>query len=373
MSLAWKPGQSGSRVDSEHVFAVILAGGSGTRFWPLSRRARPKQLLDFWGGPSLLAQTARRIQGLISPERTYVVTNSLIHESVRRNLADVPAVQILAEPASRNTAPAIGLAAFEIARRDPEAIMVVLPSDHFITKPGVFRQAVTAACELACNEPVSVVIGITPSRPETGYGYIRLAQQVARRGRLAVYAVRKFTEKPGAAAARRYVQSGQYLWNAGLFIWRASTVIRHLERFQPRMAATLRRISDAGGIRAVRELNRFYPRLDNISIDYALMEKIPAIYAVAADLGWSDVGSWAAVFDLSRKDADGNSRSGPGLSIDSRRNMVYAPEKFVALVGVENLVIVESHDALLVCSQDRSQDVGKVARELESRRMTPLI
>jgi mannose-1-phosphate guanylyltransferase len=373
MNPAPKVGKLPARAVWQHVFVVILAGGSGTRFWPLSRRVRPKQLLEFLGGPSLLVQTVQRIHGLVSLERIVVLTNTRIRASVQRELAGFPGVQIVAEPASRNTAPAIGLAAFEIARRDPDAVMMVLPSDQLVTKPGMFRRAAAAACRLAQKESASVVIGITPSRPETGYGYIRLGPLQTRRSGWAVYRVLQFTEKPAAAVAKRYVRSGRYLWNAGMFIWRASTVISNLERFQPAMAATLRRIADAGGIQAPSVLNRLYPRLENISIDYALMEKIPAIHAVAADLGWSDVGSWAALYDLSRKDPEGNARPGPGLCIDAHSNMVYAPEKFVALVGVEDLVVVETSDALLVCSRHRSQDVGKVARQLERQRMISLI
>lgn len=349
----------------KHAYAVILAGGSGTRFWPLSRRARPKQLLKLFGKKSLLAQTLERLRGLIPPDRTFVFTNAIIQETVQRELPRVPRGQIVAEPTSRNTAPAIGLAAYEILRRDPEAVMVVLPSDHVIVMPERFRQALEAACKAAANGERSVVIGIKPAHPETGFGYIRLGRKEARGGDFSLFEVRQFTEKPSAAAARRYVRSGKYLWNAGMFIWKASTLTANIERFQPQMAKRLRSLLDAGGIQSPRAMGRHYPALDNISIDYALMEKISGVFAVAADIGWSDVGSWAAAYDLSSKDREENVRPPRALLLDSKRNMIVSAKKFVAAVGVEDLVIVETDDALLVCSRSRAQEVGNIVRELE--------
>jgi mannose-1-phosphate guanylyltransferase len=357
-----------------HTYAVILAGGSGTRFWPLSRRANPKQLLSLFGKQSLLEQTAQRIRALVPPERIYVFTNTMIHDAVRRQLPQVPEEQIVAEPASRNTAPAIGLAAFEIARRDAQGVMMVLPSDHVITKPGMFRQALAAGRRVAEEEGRSVVIGIKPSRPETGYGYIRLIKREGREGKAAISRVRQFTEKPPAATARRYVRSRQYLWNAGMFIWKASTLISNLDHYQPQMAAGLRRVVSDGGIRASKALKHWYPRLPNISIDYALMEHITNVWAVAAaDMGWSDVGSWAAAYELNPKDADRNVCPRSAYLLDCHGNMIVSSRKFVGAAGIENLIIVETDDALLVCSQDRSQDVGKIVRELERRGIKRLL
>ncbi|MGH9397586.1 MAG: mannose-1-phosphate guanylyltransferase [Terriglobia bacterium] len=347
-----------------HAYAMILAGGSGTRFWPLSRRAQPKQLLRLFGKESLLTQTSERLRGLIPPERTYIFTNALIREAIRRELPRVPRAQVIAEPASRNTAPAIGLAAYEILRRDPEGVMVVLPSDHIIAKPAVFRQAIAAACDVASSEGRSVVIGLKPARPETGFGYIRLGKQDRRANGPSVFAVLQFTEKPPLETAQRYVRSGNYLWNGGMFIWKASTLIANLKRFQPRMAAALRSISEGGGIRSEKTLKRLYPRLENISIDYALMEKVDNVHAISADMGWSDVGSWAAAYELSPKNEEENVCPPSGFTLDSRRNMIVSPRKFVATVGVEDLVIIETDDALLVCSRNHSQDVGKIVKEL---------
>lgn len=360
--------KTGSRdrrgVPFSHAYALILAGGSGTRFWPLSRRAQPKQLLKVFGKESLLAQTADRLRGLIPPEHTYVFTNALIRGAVERELPRIPAAQIVAEPASRNTAPAIGLAAWEIMRRDPDGIMIVLPSDHVIAKPAAFREALSTACQVASSDGRSVVLGLKPSQPETGFGYIQLGKKEGSGNGPAVFSVLRFTEKPPLAVAQRYVRSGRYLWNGGMFIWKASTLLNNLKRFQPKMSAALALIAQSGGIRSQKTLKRRYPRLENVSVDYALMERIDNVHAVAADIGWSDVGSWAAAYELIPKNGDGNVCPPSGIMLNSRRNLIISPGKFVAAVGIDDLVIVDTGDALLVASRSQSQDVGSIVKEL---------
>jgi mannose-1-phosphate guanylyltransferase len=356
-----------------HAYAVVLAGGSGTRFWPLSRRKHPKQLLKLFGSGTLLEQTVARIRPLIPPERTYVFTNEIVCREVCRRLPKIPRAQIVAEPASRNTAPTLGVAAHEILRRDSEGLMVVLPADHVIAKPAAFRRALQAACQMADTKGRSVVIGLRPSRPETGYGYVRVG---AREGRLAgqeIFKVVKFTEKPSLAIARRYVASGHYLWNGGMFIWRASTLLANFARFQAQMARQLTRIAAAGGVASSKSFHRLFPRLEKISIDYAIMEKISDIHTVAADIGWNDVGSWAVVYDLSKKDNEMNVRLGRSLSVDSRGNVIVAERGFVVTVGVHDLVIVETDDALLVCGRERSQDVGKAVQALDEAGLGALL
>jgi mannose-1-phosphate guanylyltransferase len=359
--------------DFEHAYAVILAGGSGTRFWPLSRRRRPKQLLNLLGERTLLEETVRRILPVIPAERIYVFTNGLLRAEIIRRLPQLPKAQIVAEPAGRNTAPTIGLAAHEILRRDPEGLMVVLPSDHVIRKPAAFRRALRAACRWAAVEGRSVTIGLEPTRPDTGYGYVRKGQRVARVAGQQVYQVERFTEKPPAATARRYLASGRYLWNGGMFIWRASTLLRNLARSRPEMARDLERIARADGARASRTLRRIFPRLEKISIDYAVMEKAPDVFVVAADIGWSDVGSWEVVYELQSKDSERNVRPRASLCLDARGNMIISPGKFVAAVGVRDLVIVETDDALLVAARERSQDVGKAVQELEKQGFVGLL
>ncbi len=351
----------------EHAYAVILAGGSGTRFWPLSRRQRPKQLLKLFGQGTLLEQTAARIRSVIPARRTYVFTNELLREEIVDLLPSIPPEQIVAEPVARSTAPTIGLAAHEILGRDPSGLMVVLPSDHVIRKPNVFRRVLRAGCRFATTEGRSVILGLKPTQPHTGFGYVRLGPLEERLDGQKIFRAMKFTEKPPLRVARRYVSSGRYLWNGGMFIWRASTLIRNLEEFQPRMARGLARIAEAGGVRSGETLRRLYPRLEKISIDYALMEKISDVFAVAADIDWSDVGSWSVVYELNRRDQEGNVRPRNSLCLASRGNMIVSSDKFVVTVGARDLIIVETDDALLVCGRRSSQDVGKAVQELERR------
>jgi mannose-1-phosphate guanylyltransferase len=348
-----------------HAYAVIMAGGSGTRFWPLSRRRRPKQLLTLLSKKTLLEETVDRLRGLLPPDRIFVYTSEFLKAACARCLRGIPRSHIIAEPAARNTAPTIGLAAHEIMRHDPDGIMIVLPADHIIRKVARFHRVLLAGCHWASVAGRSVTIGLKPESPETGYGYIQKGGRVAQLGGEEIFAVSRFTEKPPLKTARRYVASGGYLWNGGMFIWRAATLLRNLERAKPQMAKGLARISAAGGVRATHTLRRVFPRLERVSIDYAVMESISDCYVIEADMGWSDVGSWAVVYDLARKDRDGNARPRTSLTLDSQDNMIVAPRKTVVAVGVKNLVIVDTEDALLVADLRRSQDVGKAVQELD--------
>jgi mannose-1-phosphate guanylyltransferase len=356
-----------------HAYAVVMAGGSGTRFWPLSRRKHPKQLLELFGHGTLLEQAVARLHPLIPPERLYIYTNELIRREVCRRLPMIPRAQIVAEPASRNTAPTLGVAAHEILRRDPEGLMVVLPADHIITKPMEFQRVLRAGCETAQSDGRSVVIGLKPTRPDTGFGYVRIGTREARIAGQDIFRVEKFTEKPPLPLARQYAASGRYLWNGGMFIWRASTLLENFAKHQPRMAEQLARLAAAGGVNAAKAFRHLFPQFDKISIDYALMEKISDVHAVAADIGWDDVGSWAVVYALSAKDKEANVRPERGLCLDSQGNMIVAKRKFVVTVGVHDLVIVETDDALMVCARDRSQDVGKAVQALEKAGLGKLL
>jgi mannose-1-phosphate guanylyltransferase len=368
-----QPRQPGTRGRSAqgsafaHAYAVIMAGGSGTRFWPLSRRKHPKQLLALFGKHTLLEQTVTRLRGVIPPERIYIFTSEWVRDQIVRLLPRIPPNQIVAEPASRNTAPTLGVAAHEILRRDPDALMVALPADHVIQKPEAFRRALRAACQWASTEGRSVVLGIKPTRPDTGYGYVRFGSEAGRAAGEPIYQVEKFEEKPDLAAAQRYLASGDFCWNAGMFVWRATTLVHNLERFQPEMARQLEQICSGGGVRGHTKFRRIFPKLQKISIDYALMQRIPNVFGVSADIGWSDVGSWGVVYDLEEKDGQGNVQPPETISIQSGGNMIVSPRKLVVTVGVQNMVIVETKDALLVCGREHSQDVGKAVQELERR------
>jgi mannose-1-phosphate guanylyltransferase len=353
--------------DFEHAYAVIMAGGSGTRFWPLSRRQCPKQLLKLLGTKTLLEETVERIRNFIPPQRTYVFTNEILKAACARCLRGIPPSQIIAEPAARNTAPTIGLAAHEILRHDPDGLMVVLPSDHVIRKAAAFRRVLRAACRWASQGSRSVIVGLKPTRPETGYGYVKRGQAVGAVAGTTIFAVECFTEKPALDTAHKYLRTGRYLWNGGMFIWRASTLLHHLQRSKPGMARELAKLAAAGGAGVPRVFRRIFPRLEKVSVDYAVMEEITDCFVVEAEIGWSDVGSWAVVHELLPKDADGNVRPTNSLSLDSCGNMIIAPGRFVVTVGVENMVVVETEDALLVVPRNRSQDVGKAVQELERR------
>jgi mannose-1-phosphate guanylyltransferase len=360
--------------------AVILAGGRGTRFWPRSRMRTPKQLLNIVGHRTMLEQTLERLTPLFPPSRIWIVTNEEQAAAVRRQVRGVPAGNILAEPAGRNTAAAIGLAAVHIARRSPRALMAVLPADHFIAQAARYRRIVRAALEVAHRGPHLVVLGIPPTRPDTGFGYIERGRHAARAAGQPVFAVRRFTEKPALPLARRYVASGRFDWNAGMFFWSARNYLAALEQFLPATRRALERLAGSMGTRGYsRALRRIYPRLKNISVDYAVMEPATRpgsrwrVFVLPAEVGWTDIGSWAAVYELLARRRGENVSVGDVLALDAAGNFLWSPEKFVAAVGVRDLVVVETPDALLICPRDRAQDVGKVVKELERRKRRELL
>lgn len=358
-----------AKAKKTEAHAVILAGGRGTRFWPRSRLRTPKQLLNIVGSDSMLVETVRRLAPDFPPSRIWVVTNKEQVEAVRKQLRRVPGGQILAEPVGRNTAAAIGLAAVHLARRSPNALMAVLPADHFIRDAARYRKIVRAALEVAKRGPNLVVLGIPPTRPETGYGYIERGAEMQQAQGEPVYPVQRFTEKPKMELAAEYVESGQYDWNAGMFFWRVDTFLDCLENYLPATRAALEQIAASIGTRKYsRTLARIYPKLENISVDYAVMERATQtntagdvrVFVLPADVGWSDIGSWAAVYELMTRQLGGNVISGDGYARDAEGNYVWAPGKFVAVLGVKDLVVVETPDALLICPRDRAQDVGKI-------------
>jgi mannose-1-phosphate guanylyltransferase len=350
-----------------HAHAVILAGGSGTRFWPASRRKRPKQLLrDVFVPGTLLERTVERIRPLIPADRVHIFTNTLLKPQIGKLLPQVPRSQIVAEPAARNTAPTLGLAAHEILRRDPDGMMVILPSDHLIAKPAVFRQVLRAALDWAATEGRSALVGVNPAWAHTGFGYIRRGSLAGEVRGQKIYQVASFQEKPDPETAAGYLASGDYFWNGGMFIWRAATLVANLERFEPEMADGLAKIARAGGAASSKTLNRIYPKLKKISIDYAVAERAAEAYVIPADFGWSDVGSWSEVYAARPRDAHGNARPKRSFCLDAQGNLISA-KRFVAAVGVRDLIIIETDDAILVADRNRTQDVGKAVTAMAEK------
>lgn len=368
------------------VHAVILAGGRGTRFWPRSRTRTPKQLLNIVGKSTMLQQTVERLRPFIPPERIWTVTNSEQAAQVARQLPASARKRILTEPLGRNTTAAIALAAVHVRRAARgDALLAVLPADHYIAQPHRYRQILRAALDAARQPGRMVVLGIPPTRPETGFGYVERGQGQHFVNGFAIFPVRRFTEKPELTVARDYVASGNYFWNAGMFFWRVSTFLDALKEFLPKTFDAMESLSLHIAKRSYApHLKKTYLRLENISVDYAILEKAASgansasgatenVSVIPADIGWSDIGSWAAVYELLVKRAGENIFSGPGQTLDAEGNFLSSPDKFIAAIGIRDLVVVETPDALLICPRDRAQDVSKIVKSLEERKLKKLL
>lgn len=362
------------------ICAVLLAGGRGTRFWPRSRTRTPKQLLSITGRETMLRQTLARLAPIVPSQNVWIVTNVAQAGAVRRDMGRTEKFHILTEPLGRNTAAAIGLAAIHLASAHGDALMAVLPSDSYVADPGRYRTLMRAAIDLARHPENLVVLGVPPTRPETGYGYIERGGVSVRRRGVAAYAVKRFTEKPDLPLAKKYAASGKYLWNAGMFFWRVSTFLENLRRFLPATHAALMDVSrHIGRPSYVSAVRRMYRRIENISVDYAIMEPAtrlsgpPKVFAIPADIGWSDIGSWDAVYELLASKPNANVSAGPVFTLDAEGNYLWSSRKFIAAIGVRDLVFVETEDAVLLCPRSRSQDVGKIVKWLEDRKLAKLL
>jgi len=339
--------------------ALILAGGSGTRFWPASRRDRPKQLLPLDGERSLLARTVERLAPLVPAGNVWISTTEALAGAIRAELPDLAADRVITEPAGRNTAPAIAASLLAMPEPARRGAVAVLPSDHRVADPGAFRRALAAAFDAAESQDRIVALGVVPRWAETGFGYLELGGSVA--GAAGLREVVRFREKPDRATAEAFVASGNHLWNAGIFVFRGTTLLAELERHAPELAAGLAAIP-----REPARREELYRALPAISVDYAVMEKTDRLAALPLDCGWDDLGSWQALYEVLPADAEGNRARGGLVALDARDTLVFAPAGTVALLGVEGLVVVHTGDAVLVLPRERAQEVRRLVERLEA-------
>ncbi len=355
------------------MMALIMAGGSGTRFWPKSRESHPKQLLQIVGEGTMLQNTVRRLSPLIADERIFIVCKESQREAILAQVPRLPAQNIIVEPWGKSTAPCIGLAALFMRKRCGDEVMVVLPADHLIGPAENFRATLAASGKIAGEHKVLITIGIPPTFPATGYGYIQRSNEAL--GNTKAQKVKAFAEKPNWETAQRFLASGDFLWNSGMFVWRISTIMEQLDEHLPQLSDGLREIERALGQPHEQEtIGRVYQQIKSISIDYGVMEKAKNVVVLPANFEWNDIGSWDEVYKLSPKDKDQNAlNNGNHVLYESAGCLVEVTDKIVATVGVQNLVIVESEDALLICARDRAQEVKELVELIKRKKMTDLL
>ena len=358
--------------DKTNLYPVIMAGGVGSRFWPKSRERNPKQFLEILSEGTMIQQTVRRLESMVPPANTFVVTNVLHQDQLAKQLPLLPQENILVEPVGRNTAPCIGLAALWIQRADPEGVMVVLPADHLIRNQEEFLRIIKTATAVARESEALVTIGIRPTHPETGFGYIQFndAPDGNPYHDREVYTVKTFAEKPNLETAERFLASGDFLWNSGMFIWKASVILQEIERHLPDLHAQLQEIAPTIATPAYKAaVEQAYGKTKGISIDYGVMERASKVYVLKGDFGWSDVGSWDEVARLAASDDQLNSIKGTVQLRDVRNTYVDAGHRLVAAIGVEDLIIIETPTAVLICRKGRSQEVKEIVDYLRRKQM----
>ncbi len=350
------------------MYCLIMAGGRGTRFWPRSRSSSPKQLIDIISEKTMIQETVSRISPLVPPEKTVIVTGRDHAEDLILQVPEIPADNIIIEPVGRNTAPCICLAALKISAQAPDEDMIVLPADHYISDEEGFLNCLETASAAARKTDSLVTLGIKPTSPETGYGYIKCGSVAGTFNGQKFYQAAKFHEKPDIDKAKEFLFEGDYVWNSGMFMWKVSAILKAIKTFLPGIYNTLSAIFK-GTVIDEKMFKEAFSNIESISIDYGVMEKADNVITLKGDFGWNDIGSWSAVYDIAQKDAEGNAFRGRVISIDSKNSMVYSPKKLVSVVGLENVCIIETDDALLICPVDRVQDVKKVVEKLEEQGM----
>lgn len=349
------------------IYSVIIAGGGGTRFWPLSRQEHPKQLLNLSGDDALINETIKRINCLSDNENLFVVTNEKQMKLLEETVGDMcKHTNILPEPIARNTAAAIGYAAFNIMKKQGDGIMCVYPADHYIKNEVEFNNILNKAIKVAEEKEKLVTVGITPTFPSTGYGYINYENNGLEND--ADYDVIEFVEKPNYDTAKKYIESGKYLWNSGMFVWKISKILEDFKRYLPKVYYKLEELSDfIGTDKEEEKIQEIYPTIPSISIDYGIMERSNDVVVVPGDFGWNDVGSWDSLGAIYPTDEEGNIKRGENITIDTKNSIIYSDDKLVTTIGVSDLIVVATNDAVMVCKKDKAQDVKKIVDVLKEK------
>jgi mannose-1-phosphate guanylyltransferase len=363
-------------MNKQNIYAVIMAGGVGSRFWPRSRERSPKQVLEIIGSGSMIMNTIARIQPLAPAEKALVVTNKLQKDIIHEQVPALPLQNVLTEPLGRNTAPCIGLAAKWIHHYDPESVMVILPADHIIRDTEEFLHVIQRAAQVAGENDALVTIGIKPTHPETGYGYIQYEDSLEHNPYTAngIYRVKTFAEKPNLETAEKFLKSGDFLWNSGMFIWKTRVILQEIDKHLPELGEQLAKLDPVIGTDSYQSvLEHVYGVIRSISIDYGVMEKASNVFVAKGDFGWSDVGSWDEVVRLTPTNGDGNALRGTVIAKDSHRNYIDAGTKVVAVIGIDDIIVVSTDDAILICKKGRSQDVKEVVDYLRRKQINELL
>jgi mannose-1-phosphate guanylyltransferase len=351
-------------------YCLIMAGGSGTRFWPRSRVAKPKQYLSLFGDQSLIQESVQRFANFIPEDCIYVVSAKSQKEVLESQTTNLPKQNMIYEPVGKNTLPAIGLAALFIAEKDPNGIMIVSPSDHLIQNDDLFKQTIESAVLIADKKDGIVTIGITPKFPATGYGYVQTAGEIQIGQAIKSFAVNQFVEKPNVEVATGYLKDGGFFWNSGIFIFKVSVFLESVQKYAPELYADLMRIKEHIGADTYEEaVDRIYNEVKSISIDYGILEKASNVFLVQGDFVWNDLGSWEEVYKYDKKDENQNAQVGEVVFLDSKNSYVYAPNSMVAVVGLDDVIVVQEGDTILVCKRDRAEDIKAVVGEITKRKL----
>lgn len=362
----------------DNCYIVILAGGGGTRLWPRSRKSTPKQFLKLVSDLSMLQETAKRVESLVDPEHLYVVVAGDYSKKVKEQLPDIPEENILAEPSPKGSAAAAGLAAIHILKKDPDAVISTLASDHLIKKEAEFRHILGVTQDGAQSGEYLITIGIVPTYPHTGLGYIHIGPERMKARKQPIFEVESFTEKPNLATAQAFVATGEYFWNANINSYRAQTLINALRNFMPEHYEGLMRVQDSIGTSQEQEvLEREWAKMENVAIDYGILEKAKNVMIVPGDFGWSDIGDWNVLYEVAAKHPEANVLTGLGdgehIGIDTAGCLIHSDDRLVATVGISDLVIVDTPDALLIIPRERAQEVKKIVEKLNEDKKTHLL